>query len=170
MAADFDDKIFRELAAKCEELRKMRIKVGVLQSHGGSDVVEGDFTLAELAAVHEFGSERGNIPQRSFIRSTFENEANQSQFKELFEQAAKRLLDTDNASASPSAELEKIGLWGQSAVKRTITQKMTTGPDPQENAPETINRKGSSTPLVDTGHLLNSIMYEIVKDDEGKDP
>jgi hypothetical protein len=52
-----------------------------------------------------------------------------------------------------------LGQWGAAAVKRTITSGQVTPPD----APGTIARKGSSTPLIDEGQLVNAITYAVEK-------
>lgn len=51
-----------------------------------------------------------------------------------------------------------LGQWGASQCKLTIKRRLTGGPP---NAPYTIEKKGSSTPLVDSGRLINAITYEI---------
>ena len=48
----------------------------------------------------------------------------------------------------------KVVAW----IKETIRAGLTP-----PNAPSTIERKGSSTPLVDDGQLINSIHFEIVE-------
>src|SRR5690606_25686134 len=48
-------------------LKQIHVAVGI---HKGE--LNGDgISLAEIGAINEFGSERGYIPERSFLRSTF---------------------------------------------------------------------------------------------------
>ena len=54
--------------------------------------------------------------------------------------------------------LQRIGLWAQSEIQQRISDGI-----PPQNAPYTINKKGSSTPLVDTGQLRSSISFKVVK-------
>ena len=60
---------------------------------------------------------------------------------------------------SAEKEMNKAGMIGRDACKKYITDGTHLAP----NAPATIARKGSSTPLIDTGALLNSITYEVRK-------
>ena len=48
-------------------IQEAQVKIGFFD---GSQVTEEGFTMIELAAVHEFGSEDGVIPERSFIRAS----------------------------------------------------------------------------------------------------
>ena len=54
------------------ELNKHDAKVGLLADEKHED---DDFSIAELGAVHEFGSLSGDIPKRSFLRLTSEKKA-----------------------------------------------------------------------------------------------
>jgi hypothetical protein len=142
--------------------RGLNVRVGVLESKG-AEVVEGaDITIAELAAIHELGAPAASIPQRSFIVSTFERLQ-----KELGEIIAHVATDVIAEKLTLAKGVGIIGAWGVGEVKKTITGKLTTGPEPQANKPATIARKGSSTPLIDTGRLLQAISWETDKDGEG---
>ena len=52
--------------------------------------------------------------------------------------------------------LAKVG----DGIKGQLQQSIVDLTDPPL-APETIARKGSAKPLVDTGHMLNSVDYEV---------
>lgn len=133
----------------------------VRASAGGSSVEVGvfadspsrgeEFTNAEIALVHEFGSPAMNIPERSFLRSTVD--ANREAYHKAIERIAQHKLDGKDTSQ----EIERLGLRGAADVKRTIQ----AGIDPPLK-PETIARKGSSKPLVDTGQLISSIAHRVV--------
>ena len=66
-----DDK--REQFKLEKRLRKMQksphFAVGILQD----EPVDDDFTMLDLATVHEFGSKDGRSPARSFFRSTLDS-------------------------------------------------------------------------------------------------
>lgn len=53
-------------------------------------------------------------------------------------------------------ELERVGLWAQGSIQQRISDGI-----PPPNAESTIRRKGSSTPLIDTGQLRTSIKYRV---------
>lgn len=133
------------------------VHVGVLADNGGTAVHPGsNITMIELAAVHEFGSPKNHIPQRSFIRATFERPET---YKTLQSMGAKYAKAIVNGKMNAEQALGRIGAWAASQIKATIKNRQTTGPDPQELKPATIERKGSTLPLVDTGRLINAITW-----------
>jgi phage gpG-like protein len=156
-SAKLDDRIWKELVKKVGRLKDAHVKVGVLASAGGAAMAgDGDITLVELAAIHEFGSPAAGIPERSFIRSTFRRGDVVEAMNKLLTANARAIIGD---KMSVSTALERLGAWGSAAVKGTIRERLTEGPEDQSNKPATIARKGSSTPLVDHGQLINSITY-----------
>ena len=150
-----DTKIWAQLRKRLPE--KSVVKVGVLAAQGGNATVAGsNITMIELAAIHEFGSPKNGIPQRSFIRSTFERPEIAAALQRMGAKFAKAIVEDKMTGAQA---LGLIGAWGVAQIKKTIKDRQTTGPDAQENKPETIARKGSSLPLVDTGRLINAITW-----------
>lgn len=119
------------------------VKVGVLGKSGSE--------LATYAGANEFGTRDGRIPERSFIRSTMD----QNRFA-LFQQANRYL----NQIASGSMDLKTaLGLLGE-FIRGQIVSKITTLQDPP-NAPSTIARKGSANPLIDEGRMRQAIAWEV---------
>ncbi|MEY4548250.1 MAG: hypothetical protein RL685_4445 [Pseudomonadota bacterium] len=122
-------------------------------------------TVAEVATFHEFGVgpftvttgfdadgaatgyEHPGIPQRSFIRAWFD-ESQELIVATLQSQLA--LVVAGKLSAEQAAE--RIGLVFEGSVKQRISRGI-----PPPNARSTIERKGSSKPLIDTGQLRNAI-------------
>jgi phage gpG-like protein len=125
------------------------VSVGVQGSKASAS--RGGINNATLAAIHEFGTENGHIPARSFLRSTFREQrtAMLSITKELYFQVIFKKISMEKA----------LAVIGEKFVSE-IKAKITAGIDPP-NAESTIARKGSSTPLVDTGQLINSISYKV---------
>lgn len=152
-----DDREYRELMRRLEPLKAgaagPHAKVGILaassQPHQGSDM-----SLVEIAAVHEFGSPAANIPERSFIRGTFEERDVADALARLTTQLARAIVAR---KIEVAAALERLGQWGAAQVKARIKRHI-----PPPLKPQTIERKGSSTPLVDTGQLINAVTYEVV--------
>lgn len=152
---------WQKLLAQAYGLSRLHVRVGVLASKGGS-AKEGDFTIAELAAVHEFGTADGHIPERAPVRTTFYVRAKQ----ELADMQAKLAKAIITKGMDPKRAMGILGSWGANAIKKTIT-----GGDglPPPNAPSTIAAKGSSRPLVDTGMLKAAYSYEVSEaEDEGE--
>lgn len=151
-----NDKKWREVMQNIRALGTgPHVRVGVLAERGGN-VQHGDagLTLIELAAIHEFGSPVANIPERSFLRSTFTAKA--GELKTVQGKIAQAIVERGMPVAQA---LNLLGAWAVSAVKSTITG--THIPPPLQ--PETVARKGSDRPLLDTGQLLGSISYVVVE-------
>ncbi|QXF35240.1 hypothetical protein CE143_20230 [Photorhabdus luminescens] len=123
----------------------------------GSFAGNGKFVKASksnFATTHIVPAHMFFIPERSFLRSTF-NEKKGDYAKDLTKGIQSELLnDGDLVKA-----FEKLG----EKVVGDVKAKILSGVEPALS-PKTIRRKGSSKPLIDTGQLLQSITYE-VRDD-----
>lgn len=101
----------------------------------------GNFNLASLAAVLEFGNER--IPSRPFLRQTLSE--NQEKYTALFTQLFKQGLQIERI-------YEQLALIAQGDVLLNIARGNWA-----PNAKSTIKQKGSSKPLIDTGKMRQSV-------------
>lgn len=110
-----------------------------------------EFGNVEIGAVHEFGSPSQGIPERSFIRSTVENNA--TTYRSLAKVLAIRVIE---GRLTRRKALGIFGLRVAADIKRTIQ----AGIDPPLKD-ATIERKRSSKQLIDTGQLLGSITHEV---------
>lgn len=118
------------------------VKVGLPK--GSNDYPDGTSVIM-VGIVHEFGSPSKNIPQRSFLRSTVESK--KRPYKDMFKELSKKIVDGE---ITKKQALSLIGLQVQTDVRDEITDIKT---------PELKHREGN--PLVDTGHLRQSITYEV---------
>lgn len=132
---------------------KPYVKIGILEAAGiHRDSVQ---TVAGIGAVHEYGSDDGRIPERSFIRSTMDQ--NQENLVKL----SHRKKDEIIFQKKPVAKaLGEMGAIIQGLIQKKIAD---TDADWPELAEETIARKKSSKPLIDTGQLRQSIRYQVVE-------
>jgi len=106
-----------------------------------------------IAAIHEFGTRE--IPARPFIRPGLESNAADS--RQLLNKLSKDFYD---GKKTAKKVLNILGASAATAIKNFVTQ----GPSiPPPLKPATIARKGSSRALVDTGQLVNSITWHVVK-------
>lgn len=169
-------------AAYFRSVSKMKsayAKVGVLDDGKGAEKYpDGSLSVAEVAAIHEFGTEDGHIPSRSFLRSTFDEK------RPELEQTAAVLSARILAGKSTIEDaLNRLGALLTAAIKN----KISTGIDPP-NAPSTAIAKASKgktkkffkrpakdvgeslaqvgalaavKPLIDTGRLLNAITWAL---------
>lgn len=146
------------------------VTVGVFGDKGAqpastaSDEGEGQasLTIAQLAEIHEFGL---GVPERSFIRSFFDGREAEigAMLNALMKQLLNKAIKTGKAISDGDKRkvLEKIGLYcvGQ------IQGRMANGDITPALSQRTIDRKGSSVPLIDTGQLRSSITHEVeIKD------
>lgn len=136
-------KIMREL----QNAKNVFVTVGV---HEGERNSEG-LNIAEYGAYNEFGTSK--IPERSFMRSTFDEK--QEKIKSDFDSQFARLIEGKN---NLYRSLAYVGERHQ----QDIQSKIKSGVDPA-NAQSTIDRKGSSKTLIDTGALVQSIRYVVHK-------
>jgi hypothetical protein len=156
------------LKRQLAKLANSSVKVGVLK--GSDRRVQVGISAVELAAIHEFGSPRAGVPQRSFIRRTFNNNREEvaAKIAELAAQfvfsrtrmTMRGLMFWKKQRPRPSAAraLGRLGAWGATLVKKTITTGVGVPPPLQ---PITIEKKKSTRPLVDTGRLLGAITWEV---------
>jgi len=141
----------RGLSAHIEKIRKQygeapTLLVGVPKSAGN---YEDGVHTATVAAVQEFGSADGRIPERSFLRAGIEDGRDKiiKAYEKVLPQVSDGKMDIETAQS----------LVGEIAVGH-IKERISDGISPP-NAQSTIDAKGSSTPLIDTGHLRQSITY-----------
>lgn len=104
--------------------------------------------VAYVAVVNEFGYAPHNIPSRPFFRTMIAEKSPQwpAQIAGVFK---------DNEYDSRKT-LDMMGVIIEGQLKDSI---VNGGWAP--NAPSTVKRKGSSTPLVDTTLLTNSVSHEV---------
>jgi hypothetical protein len=151
-----DDK-WEEIQERIDELAGRsdpHVRVGILEAKGGGETDEDSgIAMTDLGRIHEFGDEASGIPERSFIRRTFDERRD-----ELARMQGELTEAVIAGEVSPAKALDLLGGWGAGEVKKRIAQ----GPHiPPPNAPATIARKGSDRPLVDNGQLVNSINHEV---------
>lgn len=145
------DRGYKELGKRLRRFRDgPNVTIGVQATETSLTRAVG-LTNVALAVVHEFGSKDGKIPQRSFLRGTADRE------RPLFERMLKIAARNITAGRNVRGELGRVGEKGVSEVKRTIDQSIGI----EKNADTTIAAKGSTTPLIDTGILKNSITWKV---------
>lgn len=160
--------VWKRILRDVKGLDKFSAHVGILASKGGAEVpakksvdptsgeVVGELSLLQIAAIHEYGSKRAGVPERSFIRRTFNVKRD-----ELVKLCARLCREVITRGMAVEKAYALLGQWGAAEVKKTITEAEGV---PPPNAPSTILAKGSTRPLVDTGRLVGAIAYEVVAD------
>ena len=159
--------MFLSYETHIKEFKESVIKVGLPEKVGGAIHEGSDLTVAQIGAVHEYGSPENNIPKRSFIREPLINEE-----KKITNFIKSRFSAVGSNSMSAKKALEQIGNMGASISKGSFTKNNW-----EANSDITINGgwmikngksffvkgKKKSTPLIDSGQLRNSITYVVEK-------
>ena len=139
-----------------KDLDGVVVKVGVqakdkaVRRGKGGSIRNTDQPLAVIAAIHEFGL--GDMPQRSFLRSAYDENL------PVIDKMIQRVANGAVFGLGTNAALNQLG----NVVQGMVQRKIVDGPF-VPNSPATIKRKKSSKPLIDTGHLRQSIRYVIEK-------
>lgn len=171
---------WKDLLKELRGLSKKEIKAGIQ----GGKTKDGTADIVTVAAVQEFGAmifqhpkkdgsfanngrfvkkSKANfssthrsmgrlilIPERSFIRATFDEKSDE--IGEHAEAAVTAIINGTDVSKA-------LTLTGQ-YIEGEIKRKIGSGPF-TPNSPATIRKKKSSKPLIDTGHMRQSVRYEI---------
>lgn len=185
MARSFSSKVIRDDFAGLNNLAKalssdLVVKVGIMGSKAGphyepkygSKAGKGgtrpkskavsNLTNAALGAVMEFGSVSRGIPARSFLRMPITREAKKIMAEAGADPAGARQMAQDGTK---KLLLTRLGIACENAVQRAFGSRGfgLWAPDDAE----TIRRKGSSMPLIDTGQLRRSIASKVDKPAQG---
>lgn len=147
---NFDWSKFRELRSRLEGMAGKEVVVGVTRASAGRHQT-GEINNAELAAVHEFGTKDGTIPERSFIRSSMQDNS-----QNYVGMHAGNLRKVVRGEMPFERSLDLLGVKAASDVQQQIRRG-----EFEELKQTTIDRKGSSSPLIDTGNLRQSITHEV---------
>lgn len=175
------------LFARFRGLQKRHIYVGIPQKE--SSRKGGEINNAELLYIHTHG-----IRQRSMIREMEADMAQGMKYskayslyiqshgsplwhapprpvlepaikanREAIAQKFKRIYQATAQGNEPAAEnaITAVGLFAQNACRAWFTDPRNGWP---ANSPETVRRKGSSNPLIDTGSMRKAITYVVRSD------
>ena len=120
-----------------------RVDVGVFADQGSDLVIK--------AASNEFGT--STIPERSHLRAGIDE--GKRQIESFVAGSFNRIFAGKSKKAD---EIGRLGLLGTALV----VKKIDKGPF-KANKPKTVQRKGSSKPLIDTGRLRQAYTHRVVK-------
>lgn len=136
-----------------QNLKDGAVEVGVVTGLGDHPNADGA-TVAEIAIWNEFGvRRRANtprrffVPPRPFLRSTMR--LKRLEYRALMRKLIKQIL---RLKMNRRQAVKILGLQAKSDVQNTI--KVLSRP---RNRQRTIDKKGSSNPLIDTGFLRQAI-------------
>lgn len=143
------DKGYKALVVRAKDMaRSMPVRVGIHPDAGSEHYPDGTSVL-DVAIWNEFGTE--NIPERSFLRAWFEK--NQPRALAMLKRINQLVLE---GKLTREQGLNQLGLRWVAEIQERMSKGI-----PPPNAPSTIAKKGSSTPLIDDGILRSSIKHTI---------
>jgi hypothetical protein len=126
--------------------RAASVKVGFMERATYPDGT----SVALVAAVNEFGRPAANQPPRPFFRTMI------AAHRDEWPRVVAQLLKQNQFDAARTLE----GL-GQAMVGE-LQQSIVNLVDPPLK-PTTVERKGFAKPLIDTGHMMRSVDYQVEK-------
>ena len=174
-----------ELDARFKDLGGLWVKVGYPQNGENKGALSGGrkknenlhmeySEILQIAAIHEFGAPNAHIPERSFIRSTFDRKHGElDAFKSGWYD---RVMEGKTSAGKALASIgEKLIAFTKTTIRARI--------DPPLKKPSR-RRSGSGKydadtgcfvsidpiPLLDTGQLMNSLQLKVGRggDNEGE--
>ena len=135
--------------------RILKLRKLVKQGYGSFEVKDNeDLTNAEIGLTHEMGSMARHIPRRSFLEMPLS--LKMPAYAKTFGAALVKALDEGDIRPA----FINLGIKGEQVVQLAFASR-GFGNWPG-NAPSTIARKGSSSPLIDTAQLRRSITSDVV--------
>jgi hypothetical protein len=137
------EEALRELSRKVA--KPASVKVGFLEKSKYPDGTP----VAMIAALNEYGVPSRGQPPRPFFRRMIA--AKQGEWPS----AIAGFLRDNDLDAEKALDLAGAAIAGQ---LRESIRNLTDPP----LSPSTIRRKGSAKPLVDTGHMFNSVDHEVM--------
>lgn len=150
-------------AIKHPALKRVRradahVRVGVLSNgaHGGDGI-----SVVELAAIHEFGAPAAGIPERSFIRRTFNDR--QSDLERVIGNLARKVVADE---LTMEQALNQLGALSVAWIRNTVTEhrvdpKSTAETDARKNARAGKPAGSPTTTLVDTGRMIGALTWAV---------
>lgn len=145
-----DTKDLKKLVKKLKKLRNAGVDVGFLGGERHREVPEA--TVAEIATIHEFGSDDGKIPERPFMRNTVKKHKN---YVSLLARESGKVFEKRQSSSTMIAKMGET-------VRSDMIQEIAGG-NFTPLADSTVRAKGSSKPLIRTGFMWNSITWRSQK-------
>lgn len=135
--------------------KKPYVKWGwIVEGKGTDKHGESDLTNATIAAIHEFGAPKANVPERSHMRSSFDD--NRPALVKTTRFLAGKVLD---GRITVSKALDILGLIGLTNLQKKIRSGIP--PPLSQRTLDQRAAKGDANPtaLIDTAEMVNSSTF-----------
>lgn len=135
-------------------LSRVRVLVGIPGglTHTPKNQSSTSIETSELAKSLSFGA--NGIPPRPFLQDGIRE--NRESIKKVIASEIKKYKSTGTCN------FNIIGTYAAGKIKYFVMQD-SFYQDHAPNSTSTIKAKGSTRPLIDTGEMVNSITYQVVK-------
>lgn len=143
----FNDAKLKAIVANMDELDEYETQVGYYNQRTYDDGT----LVSAVAAFHEFGT--ANMPQRSFIRATLEEE--REAIQKVTAEAMNDLLVKGKPARQCAAKIART--IGGLVYRRLMRSAEWAEP----LAESTVKAKGHDTPLYDEGRLRDDLMWRV---------
>jgi len=127
----------------------------------GETIIDEEITNVLVAAAHEFGTQDGRVPERSWLRAYVDENRGKIRalIRKLTEQVLEGKLSHDQAlgliGAKTVAQIQNRIRRGLQPPLAEATKAARRGPDKKHKGPRIFK------PLIDTGQMINSITWEV---------
>lgn len=138
-----------------ERLKSNEVTVGVHQDDGAELEAGSDLTVAEIAAIHEFGL---GVPERSWLRNFCDE--HRAELQQMLAVSAQQILQGMPADVA----MARFGL----AVVGKIKERVIAGIDPPLTEATKLEKQrvtgggAKDTPLIRFGQFVSAIAHEVL--------
>lgn len=155
------DRGARHLLKLLEKQSGLRLRVGVFGEAAVARAVDSELTMGDLATVHEFG--RGNVPERSFVRSYFDE--NQARIREMYQRVGGAVVAN---KIRWRQGLELVGLKIVGEIKGRISAGIAPALSKNYLPRKLAKYPGATNPLIASGQLRQAVASAVVTVAESK--
>ena len=149
MPDEIVDKGWNRIQRELEQASTSYVAIGIHDD--GETHEDGETTVAQVAAFHEFGI---GVPERAFLAKTAEEQTDE------LTRLAER-LELEGVASGRMTTRQALAVIGQRGEDK-VREKLRTGdPEWPPLADSTIAKKGSTAPLIDTGQMIQSVRYQV---------
>jgi len=141
--------------ALLRRLKSPEVTAGVHSSDGAAIEEGSDYTVAEIAAIHEFGF--GGVEERSWLRDFIDE--NRTKLLDMLEKTSIKILE----GTPPDVAMNRYGL----AVVGMIKERIIAGIDPplaeatKREKHRVTGGSAKDTPLIRFGQFVSAIAHEV---------
>jgi hypothetical protein len=142
------------MAAFLKRLTSPEVSVGVHSADGSEIEEDSDLTVAEIAAIHEFGL---GVPERSWLRAFVDE--NRDELSRLLAVVATQIAQ----GKDPDTAMNRFGLHVVGLIKKRIVAGIEPGlaESTKIEKQRVTGGNAKDTPLIRFGQFISAIAHEV---------